>query len=915
MHWSFRLVTGWLLFIPAVLLFIPQAVADPGEETGVIWGVVVDPGGIPIAGVTVTIGSGELPKNLLAVTDGEGHYRVEGLPPARDYQLQFAIGGFLTVIQPDMRVTAGQDSRVDMEMFENKLSEEITLDHHPPLIGYRTSAIRAILEKEDLLDELPNGGSFLEAVSLLPGVAGLEEPFRRADDNFRHNYEEYTFFHVHGADSTDNVFLVDGLETTDAATGRSGMAIPWEAIQEIHVLTGGMPAEYGRATGGLVNIITRTGGNWFHGSLPVTYSADDWHRTADNPEKPAQPWEEGEKDEFTEVEWGASLGGPAVRDHLWFFAAYNRFTRTIPDVNYYEEPFDREERFEDGLANLVWQPHMHHSFMLQYAGSHGVWDSRVPYYPWGLEPSTWSQIESGGSLWKLKWTGIFTPDLFLETSLGRHENTWTDGPAHADFYDPRIADRQGTWGDTIIYGNVEEIFDVHRPRDQYKAALNYYRDGWAGDHAFKVGVEYQDLAFETDLIYPGMYGINMPDGSRDYWEQKANINYLDTGTILTFFAQDTWALNDDWTINAGLRLENQEQENDVGEEVYRFDNLLSPRCGLAWDVRGDGRSNLFAHYGRYHDAVGLMLASALNRQVEEWRFYKGDYETGQWDEWEDYHRVGDPNLTEADPSLTPNVKDEFILGYEFEFATSFAAKARLVVNRQSNMIETVLTNHEEARAEPYVPYRYQVTNVPSARRDYRGLELACEKQLSNNYQFLAAATFSRASGSVVYDKHAEGLDLYADVTEVIYNHHGNLPWDDQAYIKFAGSYHLPFGFIVGGTVNWRSGRPYSRIAYSLPDSAGYLRGPSIYVQQYYLDPRGSERMDSVWWIDLRLRKDFTIGPTILSLTADAFNLTNNQPVIRRGEVDPIDYREEVWWGEPAAWMRAGYFVVGGKLSF
>jgi outer membrane receptor for ferrienterochelin and colicin len=776
---------------------------------------------------------------------------------------------------------------------------------------------------KNLLDELPNGRSFLDAVSLLPGVAGLEEPFRRADDNHRHNFGEYSLFHVHGADCTDNVFLVDGLETTDTATGRSGLAIPWEAIQEIELVTGGMPAEYGRATGGIVNIVTRYGGNAFHGSLPVSFSGDGWHRSTDNGfrhgDHPDQPWEPSERDDFTELEWGGSLGGPVVRNHLWFFAAYDRFTRTIDDSNEYGNLFERTERFDEGLANLVWQINPDHKLKAQYAGSDGVWDSRDRYHSFYNDPTTWSRIESGGHLWQLKWTGIFTPDLFVETQVGRHENTWTDGPANAGFDDPRFWDSRGTYGSGILYGNVDEILDIHRPRDQYRATVNYFLDDRAGDHSFKAGVEYHDLEFETDLIYPDLYGINRAGGHPDYWEQGADINYLDTGKILTLFVQDKWWLNDDWIINAGLRLENQEQQNDVGEEVYSFDNLLSPRLGVVWDIHGDGRSNLFAHYGRYHDAVGLMLASALNRQVNRWYYYEGDYETGQWEEREEYRQVGDPNLNEVDPGLEPNVKDEIIVGYEFEFAGDFAARARLVCNRQSNMIEDVLANEYDIRYGNIFPHEYirRFTNVQSARRDYRGLELVCEKQLSNNYQFLASATFSRAKGSVVYDDFHQGLGIrgvsvYADFAEMKENRYGSLPWDDAAYLKFAGSYHLPFGFIVGGTINWRSGRPYNRIDYWLPEGAEGFHG---YGGQYFLEHRGYERLDSVWWIDLRLRKDFDIGPTTLSLTADAFNLTNNQDVIGVSEYYSSSGQYPISYGEPNTWMRAGYFVAGARFSF
>ncbi len=759
-----------------------------------------------------------------------------------------------------------------------------------PLIDAGSSTIAAEMSKE-LLDELPNGRTVFDFVSMLPGVAGLEVPYRRGDS---------TLFHVHGGNNLDNTFLVNGLETTDTATGHGGITIPWEAIESVEVITGGMPAEYGRATGGIVNIETRSGGNQFHGSVPIHVTDDGMQR------------EQGEEsgggyqgEDFKETEWGASLGGPVVREHLWFFGTYNQFTRTITAETYEDDSIERDEAFTDGLANLNWQINKDNKIKFQYASNAGTWDSRDAESQ-TLEPTAWSQLEAGGSLWQLKWNSIFTPNLFLEAQLGQHETTWTIGPANAGFHDPRFIDQTGDdpYQGTIIYGNVSSITDVHQPRTQYKAVLNYFQGGWAGEHSFKFGVEYHDLEYETDLIYPDTYTINRPNNLPDHWAVTSDVNYLDTGKILTLFAQDSWTWNEDWSFNLGLRLEQMEQNNDVGEEVYSFDNLLSPRLGVAWDINGDGRSKLFAHFGRYHHAVGLTLASTLNRQRSESWSYEGNYETGDWEEI--YHTTGSENPTIVDPTLTPNVKDEFILGYETEFATDFVAGARLIRNSQSNMIEDVLANEDEIRDDYSNEYIYRITNVQSARRNYQGLELTCRKRLSNNYQFLVVATISRAKGSVVYGGHSEGLDIYADFEEMKYNRYGSLPWDDQQYLKFNGSYHLPLGFIVGGSLNWRSGRPYSRIDYGLPESAWNFGG---YTGQYYLDPRGSERMGSVMWIDLRLRKDFSFGPTVLSLTADAFNLTNSQDAIGVNELDSYSY------GEANRWMKGGYYVLGARLSF
>jgi outer membrane receptor protein involved in Fe transport len=456
----------------------------------------------------------------------------------------------------------------------------------------------------------------------------------------------------------------------------------------------------------------------------------------------------------------------------------------------------------------------------------------------------------------------------------------------------------------VVTGNVSSIFDLDLPRTQYRAALDWYVGDLAGDHSFTFGAEYHDLEYDFQLIYPDTFTINRPYSQPDSWLQRDDTAHLDTGSILTLFAQDDWTWREDWTFNLGLRWEQQEQKNDVGERVYTFRNLLSPRLGVVWDVRGDGRSKLFAHYGRYHQAVGLQLATYLNRQIAATRYWERDPETG---EWENIETTWPPeNTTQADDDLEANYKDEIILGYEFEFATDFAAGVRAIRNRQNNMIEDILANEDELRHGESWESIYLITNVESARRDYRGLELSLEKRLSNNYRFLTVFTLSESKGSVDYRGSSVGVDPYADFAEMKYNRYGNLPWDDEQYLKVNGSYHLPLGLIVGASLNWRSGWPYNRIASDLPEGTGNI---PRYANLYYLDPRGSHRVGSAWWLDLRLRKDFEAGPTTISLTADAFNLTNNQTVTRRHG------RIADGWGEDSAWIRAGYFVLGGKLTF
>ncbi len=881
------------IVLGVALIALIAGPAFASTQEGSMSGVVLDKGGNPLPGVTITIKGPALQGEKMAVTDGEGRWRIPLVSVGRDYQVSAFIDGFQRVIQTEIVVNIAAATRVDFTMVEGTGDlGEITVTAEAPLIDAKKTSIGETITYE-FMEDLPTGRSYFDAMSMAAGVAGFGNVF------------------THGADNTDNVFLVDGVDTTDSATGTFGMNFSYEAIQEVEMKTGAFEAEYGRATGAISNVVTKSGGNEFHGAVPVYYTNLDM--------KMHQEAARGavDEEEFYEIEPGVSIGGPILRDKLWFFASYNNFTRRIEGTNAFDETISRTEIFKEWMGKVTWQLNPDNKIVGQYASDPAIIESRDSLSTTTMA-SAYGQQEQGGDLYKLQWTSIFTPNLFLEVKVASHEVNLTIGPSNAGFDDDRFVDQQDG-GDTIIYGNVSSITDINRPRDQYSGVLNYYVGDWGGEHNMKFGVEYQDMAYTENAIYPNAFTINRPDDSSgvarpDQWFLQDDLYATDDGSILTAFVQDSWTWHDNWAFNLGLRYENQQQNNDVGETVYDLKNLLAPRLGVSWDINGDGRSKAYANYGRYYDAVGLYLAQALNRQTNSTFRYEGVYDPDDPynpDNWELVNSTdGANNPTQIDPNLSANFKDEIVAGYEFEFATDFSAGAKLIWNWQKDLIEDVMANEDAIRAGEESEFNYYITNVEQGRRDYRGLEFQLKKRLSNNYQFLLVYTLSEAKGSIANSGQAEGLNVYADFQEVLYNRYGILPWDDTHYLKLNGSYHAPWGIILGTSIGWRSGRPYNRVGANLPPSADNFSG---YTSQYYLEERGSYRLGHVWWMDLRASKDFNIGDTELSVILDFFNVWNNQFVLGRQSTDSEN--ENSTWSNATAWMGAGNVVVGLKFSF
>jgi outer membrane receptor for ferrienterochelin and colicin len=694
---------GWrLLLIHTLLLLSTALYTQAVTQDGSLSGLVVDQGGDPLPGVLITVTGPALPGEQKAVTDAGGRFRIPLLPVGRGYRVAVSLDGFQKVIQTDIEVNVGAEARADFTLALDTGSRyEITVVAETPMVDTQKSSISETVVN-DFIDEIPNGRTYFAAMNMVPGVVATG----------------FYDIRAHGASRFDNLFLVDGVDTTDSATGNFGMRVSLEAIQEVSMLTGGMEAEYGRATGAISNVVTKSGGNEFHGTVPIYYTNLDLKRHQERDRSAV------EEESFYEVEPGISLGGPVVRDHLWFFVSYNNLTRRITGINDFDEEIERNEIYEQHLAKLSWQVGPNNKIVAQYFATPTTIDSKDALDP-QIMRSAYSVREEGGSLAKLQWSSIFTPNLFLETRMAAHTVDISEVPAYADPGDDRFKDQQHGQG-TITYGNIFSIWDEKHPRDLYSATLNYYRGGWAGEHNFKFGAEYQDFELGVDASYPDRYTINRPpDGQGndrpDQLTITSDLHSYSRGDILTFFAQDSWNWDEKWTFNLGLRWETQNQENNLGERVYRLDNLIAPRAGIVWDPRGDGRGKVHLGYGRYFDAVGTLLGWQFIRlQNESWR-YEGDYQTGQWEETS--HTTPDDNLNQMDPNLAANYKDELTAGYEFQFFTDYSAAVRLYYSWQDNMIEDVFGNEAALRSGEETSPWYYWTNLPDARRKYRGLEL------------------------------------------------------------------------------------------------------------------------------------------------------------------------------------------------
>ncbi|HSN86813.1 MAG TPA: TonB-dependent receptor, partial [Thermoanaerobaculia bacterium] len=298
-----------VLLLLVLLLAALAPIPASAQTTGSILGRVTDTEGGALPGVTVEARSPALQGTRVAVTDETGQYRLTILPPG-DYSVNYNLEGFGTESR-DLTVGLDRDSTVNVSLTP-ALSEEITVTSEVPVVDTTSTTLGTNLESRTI-ETLPTGRNYSSVVQIVPGVSSDANPENTSQSSIT----------VYGSTGAENVFYIDGVNTTGTEYGFQGKELNFEFIQAIDVKTGGYEAEFGRSTGGIINVITKSGGNEWHGDV-FGYWDDDSLQSSTDPIVSTGGTVEG----FTREDYGLGLGGFLRRDKLWFFAAYDRVTHT-----------------------------------------------------------------------------------------------------------------------------------------------------------------------------------------------------------------------------------------------------------------------------------------------------------------------------------------------------------------------------------------------------------------------------------------------------------------------------------------------------------------------------------------------------------------------------------------------------------
>src|SRR5262245_978781 len=299
-----------------LLLLLP--IALHAQTTGTVEGAITDQSGAPLPGVSVELSSPALQGTRTAVTAADGRYRFPSVPPGA-YKVTATLSGFGKV-QKNATVTLDATATVNLSL-SLSTTAEVTVTGEAPLVDTQSTTTGSNFSAK-VIDKLPVGRNYADIVFTQPGV--------QAD--FGETQGRSLAISIYGATSSEDLFLIDGVNTTNVIKGFQGKDINNEFIQEVEVKTGGYQAEYGRNTGGVVNVITKSGGNEFHGGVFGYYNDTGMRADVDVVQTPDFT-QQGDVDQIPNFgpnsflekdvrqEWGADLGGFMVKDKVWFFGA------------------------------------------------------------------------------------------------------------------------------------------------------------------------------------------------------------------------------------------------------------------------------------------------------------------------------------------------------------------------------------------------------------------------------------------------------------------------------------------------------------------------------------------------------------------------------------------------------------------
>ena len=737
------------LVLASALLGLATGQAFAQERFGVVSGTVIDQSGGVLPGSMVTVTNNETQRSITVTTGSDGIYYARALEPGR-YSIRFELSGFTTQQAPNVLVLLAETARVDATLRVGGVTEAVQVVAERQLIDFSATTRQRNIPSEEF-DTIPKGRSFQNLATALPSV---------------NSGELEGGFQVNGASAGENNFTVDGVSVVSLVHGNQRQDAVFEYVQEVQVRTSGLQAEYGGALGGVISAVTKSGGNTFKGSLFYHYTGS-WLRSNNGFDKrlvldPATQnrayFLQDDDQTFDRNEVGGFLGGPVVRDRIFFFGSASprveTLTRTylINDGQQSAE-VERDRKTWSAFGKVTYVP----TSQLQINGSSLWTPDRAVGSTVGYDGAqkNWSTSSAAGLAarrelgyevpqWNVAYTADYTlnPTTVISARGGyMRDNYFDTGVNKSQTYEYAtsavgLAGVPGQFAQPAGFSNLPRT----RINDHDITTRNFVDLSLtkvvsaAGSHQFKGGFGYSRVTNDVELAYPnggyvtvfwntvftsdatgkagtGTYGYYTIDDIGTKGKTGAN--------ILSLFVQDNWAVNRRLTLNLGLRTENEDIPSfrpdiqDVGIH-FGWGQKIAPRLGFAYDLLGNDRMKISGTYGRYYDWTKYELArGTFGGDIWTTRYRTLDDPdptklsrsaltgrnlwTDEADSFKD-SRIPSFGSDVVDPDMKPMAQDAYNLGVEYQLANNTVVGVNFVRTNLLRTIEDIgtLVNGSEA---------------------------------------------------------------------------------------------------------------------------------------------------------------------------------------------------------------------------
>jgi hypothetical protein len=721
-----------LCFLLSLGMLLGTAFTAQAQEgtTGTVLGELTDASGGVLPGVSVVFTNQANQRVHTVQTDGTGTYRIE-LPPGA-YAVRFELSGFARQETPRLEVQLGRMYDLDASLKVGNVSEAVQVTaENAPLVDTRSTTIAHNVTAEEI-DRMPKGRSFQSIALTAPSVnsGDIEGGFQ-----------------VNGASGAENAFTVDGVNTTSLVNGASRQNTVFEYIQEVQVKTTGIPAEFGGALGGVISAVTKSGGNIFTGEAHYyldgsPLSAGPVKRLVLNPaDEVTVQYVQDTKASDVRQEFGGSIGGPIVRDRLFFFGSVSPRVNVRTNEYMYSSGTDpgeieRTSKFIQAFGKVSVGSRRVNAYVSTLATPTYVKGTLSAYNGFGpdwISASKAAQAPNAERGWEQMQANV-NGNVDVVIANGAYA-TFRGGMFHDRYTDTGVsqttnytyqatslglagvpANLQGPVGTLNTPRVFITEFDTTKRR-LFNADYNHTFQG-GGWHTFKGGFGIQRTENDIRSVYPGgavdifwnttlALGGQAPDrGALGYYAvNDRGTNGVAGANIISLYVQDQWQIADRLTVNLGLRTEAEKvpsfrpeiQENALD---FGFGEKLAPRLGLSYDLFGNGRAKVYGSYGRYFDwtkyelprgSFGGDIWCVHYRAIDN----PNDPITANLSNmpgrnlWQGGGACRDrrvPSFDTIDPDIKPMSQDSYSAGFDFEINPRTVATVHYVHN---NLIRTI----------------------------------------------------------------------------------------------------------------------------------------------------------------------------------------------------------------------------------